>query len=119
MSKHEEITKAVAAHAYWKVRLAQGIATRQVDVKHQDAMRDDTCEFGKWLHGAGAAAYRSDAHYKRALELHAKFHKHVGACVHEVELGHTDAAKKLLEGEVQKASTELTREMMVWAKETH
>lgn len=117
MSKHEEITKAVAAHAYWKIRLSQGIAARKCDVASSAAKRDDGCDFGKWLRGPDAAAYRSNAHYKHALELHAMFHRHVGACVSEVEHGHVDVAKKLLEGEVAKASQELTREMMAWSRE--
>jgi hypothetical protein len=117
MSKHQEITKAVAAHEFWKVRLSGAIASRKIDVRSSEAKRDDACEFGKWLRDpASTSAYRNDAHYRNALDLHAKFHQAVGACVAELELGHVEAAKKQLEGGVARASIDLTREMMAWNK---
>jgi hypothetical protein len=118
MSRHEEIVKAVAAHAFWKVRLAGAVVARKIDVRSAEAKRDDACDFGKWLHApATTAECRNDAHHRRAVELHAKFHQSVGACVAEMERGHFDVAKKVLEADVAKASLALTREMMAWNKE--
>lgn len=116
MSVKEQIAKAVAAHSFWKVRLQQALVARKVDVPAATARRDDACEFGKWLRQSGPDV-RASEHHRKASELHARFHEAVGNCVHEIEAGHIEQARRVLEGDVMARSTDLTREMIAWNKE--
>jgi len=116
MNTQEQINAAIAAHATWKARLKSAIDKGTSEVTPVAIQVDDRCDFGKWLHGAAATAFKSSPHYTKCVELHRQFHI-VAAKVLSLALGgKKDEAVRFigLQGEFTLASAALTKAMMDW-----
>lgn len=68
---------AVAAHSEWETRFHTAIALKQtLDVA--TIGKDDCCELGKWLHGAGTDIYGGLSVFTALIERHQSFHLEAG-----------------------------------------
>ncbi|PKO24804.1 MAG: chemotaxis protein, partial [Betaproteobacteria bacterium HGW-Betaproteobacteria-8] len=88
--------EAEQAHAKWKMRLVDymhGRSRERLDASVVSC--DDKCDLGKWIYG-DALRYGSLPEYRDLRQVHAEFHKSVGAIVEAVECSQIDEAKKLL-----------------------
>jgi hypothetical protein len=115
----QQITKAIAAHAHWKARLRDAIATGKSDFEVETVRRDDKCDFGSWLHGSIGAADRAGPHYKTVKELHANFHVEAASVLGLALAGKKSEAEAAMGpgGEFARRSTQLTGEMVRWRDE--
>ena len=117
MSLADQIDKAIAAHAMWKVRLRKAISERKSDFTPAAVSVDNQCEFGKWLYSLPANDQQSQE-WKSVREHHAKFHKEAGNVL-GLALGGktTEADTGLATGSpFAKISVELTSALMRWKK---
>ncbi|MGD1091891.1 MAG: CZB domain-containing protein [Bryobacteraceae bacterium] len=112
------IQKAIAPPTrVGKARLKSAVATGKSDVTPADVKVDDRCEFGKWLRGPDfSAAEKETQNYRRAVNLHAKFHQEAARVVEWATSGHKDEAEKAmsLQGSYTKASSALIKELVEW-----
>lgn len=68
-----DVSKAMAAHAEWKIKLRTGIANGSVfDVATVRA--DNCCDLGRWLHGEGRRQFAGVAAFEGCLSSHRAFH---------------------------------------------
>ncbi len=88
---------AVVAHAAWKARLRQAIATGRLPegTTVEQARRDDVCPFGRWLH-AGEGTALDAGRNAEVMAGHADFHRAAAGVLAEVAAGRTDAAQEAL-----------------------
>lgn len=87
-----DLNKAVEIHMDWKGKLGSAIAERE-SLDASAIARDDCCELGRWLHGAGSDKYASFTSYATCVENHAVFHIEAG------KVAQTINAKKYSEAE--------------------
>jgi hypothetical protein len=73
MNTVEAIDNAIAAHAKWKWRLQEAIATGKSQWHVADVRTDRACEFGKWLRTLPPTQLLS-VYCKQVRTLHAEFH---------------------------------------------
>lgn len=117
MSRQDEIKKAIGAHGMWKSRLRQAIDTGNSEWAPEKVKLDNVCDFGKWIHALPPAA--GDAsHVARVKDLHAKFHVEASSVLQLAKAGNKDAANKAIAqgSNFDKLTSELTKELMNWAK---
>jgi hypothetical protein len=115
MSLVEQIEKAIAAHAAWKVRLRRAIAEGKSEHLPANVSVDNQCEFGKWLYSLPAPDQQSQ-NWRSVRELHASFHKEAGKVL-VLALGgkQAEADAGLAPGSpFAKVSLELTNALMRW-----
>ncbi len=117
MSLTDQIDKAIAAHATWKVRLRKAIAEGKSEVTPAGASVDNQCEFGKWLYSLPAND-REGQDWKKVREHHAMFHKEAGKVLGLALAGKkAEADNGLANGSpFGKISVELTSALMRWKK---
>ena len=116
-SLDSQITLAISAHAKWKNRLKQAIATGNSDIDVATAARDNACDFGRWLHTGVTLAQKQAPQYRACVELHSRFHAAAADVLKLAVTGKKDEAAQLLSASnspFNAASTALTREMMAW-----
>ncbi|MDH5611216.1 MAG: CZB domain-containing protein [Gammaproteobacteria bacterium] len=116
MSVHEEINKAIAAHAMWKQKLRVAIDTGVCESTPDKVKMDNNCAFGKWLHERIDPKVKGTAHYKEVVDLHARFHKEAGSILELALNGNTDDANKLMKigSNFSSLSAGLTLKMKSW-----
>lgn len=117
MSNKAEITAAIGSHGQWKQRLKDAIASGKSDITPAQAAADNTCAFGKWLHGVSGA----DAHspfYVKVRPLHATFHQEAAKVLRSALAGSKAEATHAIEDKspFANASSALTMAMMEWSK---
>lgn len=96
--------QAIKAHTYWKITLKWLISGhRPLDAV--TSARDDACELGHWLAGAGQA-FAACPGFEDLVREHAAFHAAAGAVVRWVEAGQNAQAQAMMEplGEFSRAS---------------
>ncbi len=119
-SQAAEIEKAIGAHGMWKKRLANCIATGEIDVPVATIRMDNQCGFGKWLYGNSLSPQeKSSEHYHQVVALHASFHKSAAQVAELAQSGKTLEAKSMLlhGGEYVQISIQLTHAMQEWKKQ--
>lgn len=108
---------AVTAHIKWKIMLSQfinGITTEKLD--SATACKDNLCDLGKWIYGAGAK-YKGVDSYKTLVTLHANFHQAAAEVLKKVEAGDKPGAKSLLSGQFTAASRDTVTAIMQLKKD--
>jgi methyl-accepting chemotaxis protein len=105
------LDNAIKAHADWrsKLRLA---AQKHEHLDAEKVGRDDCCELGIWLHGAGKSKYGGKPTFVALVDAHKSFHQEAGKVARAVNQGADSAqTEKLLEGDTGfgKASGTVTR----------
>jgi ABC-type transporter Mla subunit MlaD len=110
---------AVAAHAAWKKRLRKAIRTGVLEPGTDPAAvaRDDTCAFGKWLHG-DAAQEPDQERVADVRRRHADFHRETGAVLTAAVSGQADEAQRLMAAEDRYggAAAGLTDALLDWLR---
>ncbi len=100
-----DLAQAVQAHINWKLRLQN-----YLDGKSGEALdpmvicRDDQCELGKWIHGAGASHFHGLEPFHQLRADHAEFHYVAANVVQKVQAQDSAAARTLLEHEYPRIS---------------
>jgi hypothetical protein len=95
MVTREALDAALAAHAEWKRRLEQAVASGQSEFKPEVVQTDNACQFGKWLYGLPTGDQET-AEFKNVRSLHADFHKITGEILGLALNGKQDAAREKL-----------------------
>ena len=115
MPKPEEISKGIAAHGMWKIRLRSAIDTGKADVEPAKAALDNACPFGQWFYSLSPAE-QSSLEAKTVKELHARFHKEAAAILKLALAGQKDHALNGIAADspYTKLSAELTGAMVKW-----
>jgi len=111
------IDRALLAHKEWKDRLEHAIITGQSDFEPIIVMRDNACEFGKWLYSLPANE-KSSENFNIVKNLHAEFHKIAGDILKHAISGNKNEAKARLSfgGTYGIASAKLGVALYDWKK---
>lgn len=107
MSKHEELEKAVAAHAAWKGKF-RSFMRGEADLDASTVEKCNVCDFGKWLDGHGRAELGPS--HAEVHRTHAAFHSVAASVVRKKKAGDVVGAEASLAiaGDFTKASAALT-----------
>jgi hypothetical protein len=90
------LDNAIKAHADWRSKLRT--AAKQHEQLDADTIsRDDCCELGKWLHGAGSSSYGGKPTFVSLISAHAQFHQEAGKVARCVNQGDSAKAEQMLE----------------------
>lgn len=88
--------KAINAHRKWKERFYIAMQKHE-QLNVAEILADDSCEFGKWLHGEAKGQFGHLASYKTCVELHAAFHQEAGKIAQDINAGNfQDANRKII-----------------------
>jgi methyl-accepting chemotaxis protein len=113
---------AVLAHAAWKRRLSDSIASGQLppDTDIAKVRRDDVCAFGQWLH-SGAGADIDPRRNSDVMAYHATFHKMAAGVLSHVAAGKIDEARHAMTAHDGYAGIahQLTTALVEWVEATH
>lgn len=102
-----DLDKAIQAHSNWKMKLRSAIDAKE-SMDAATISRDDCCEFGKWLHGAGKRKFGGMATFCDCKDKHAAFHKEAGIVAQLINSKKYDEATAALDGNAySKASSEV------------
>lgn len=121
MMHGEEINKAIGAHGMWKQRLRDAIHAGTSEFKVDNVVKDNLCDFGKWLYGPGLSATdKATAEYQAVKGLHAQFHQCASKVLQCAVGGKRAEAESLMSnaGEFAAISSQLTHAMMAWKAKT-
>ena len=90
------LDNAIKAHADWRSKLRT--AAKQHEQLDADTIsRDDCCELGKWIHGAGSSSYGGKPTFVALIGAHAQFHQEAGKVARCVNQGDSAKAEQMLE----------------------
>jgi methyl-accepting chemotaxis protein len=114
-SGHADINldNAIRAHADWRAKLrSAAINSEKLDA--DTISRDDCCEIGKWLHGAGNSKYGSKPIFVSLIAGHKNFHKEAGKVARAINQGAGARAEQMLDSGTgfARASIEVGRLIM-------
>ena len=90
------LDNAIQANANWRAKLRTAVTQRE-SLDADTVSRDDCCELGKWLHGAGGSQYGGKPSFVNLLESHRQFHQEAGKVARLINQGAYDEAEKQLE----------------------
>jgi hypothetical protein len=115
MVSRDAIDAALAAHAEWKQRLHDAIATGKSEFKVEDVKRDDACSFGQWLHGLQGEDVGNED-FNKVQSLHAAFHKTAGVILELAIAGKKDLALAMMDtgGMYSGATGDLVQALQTW-----
>jgi hypothetical protein len=95
-----DLVKAIDAHIHWKLRLQDYVAgTSHEKLDPLIIGRDDQCELGRWIHGAGMTHFHDVEAFHELRTDHAQFHALAANVVKEARANHRAGAAALLKGE--------------------
>jgi methyl-accepting chemotaxis protein len=90
------LDNAIKAHADWRSKLRQA-AQQHEQLDGDTIRRDDCCELGKWLHGAGASGKCGRApSFSALIQAHQKFHVAAGQVAQTINQGDSARAQEML-----------------------
>lgn len=103
-----DIDMALAAHENWKIRLQNSLHGTSSEVFRPEAIcRDDVCDLGQWLHGAGQHHLGRFPAFAVLVARHRHFHLQASTLASLIQAGETDKAQHLMQGGYQHASNQL------------
>jgi hypothetical protein len=73
-----KIDQVITAHANWKDRLKEAIASGTCPITVEQAAKDDRCDFGKWIYSLPATE-RAAPRMLELARMHTEFHKQAAA----------------------------------------
>jgi len=91
------VTKAIAAHGQWKVRLRQAIDTGKSEWSIDQVKVDDQCVLGQWIYGDAVARFPGDPLVQEIRELHRQFHQEAAKVLSLALMGRKADAERLME----------------------
>ncbi len=90
-----DVRTCIQAHAEWKAKFRAAIEMRApLDVA--TIGRDDCCELGLWLRGAGARRWGRTPGFEKLLQQHLQFHREAAAVAETIDRADFDTALKRL-----------------------
>jgi methyl-accepting chemotaxis protein-1 (serine sensor receptor) len=89
------LDNAIKAHAEWRTRLRTAILHKDT-LDAETISRDDCCELGKWMHGAGQSQYGGKPSFMHLLGAHREFHQSAGKVAATINSGAYDVAEQQL-----------------------
>jgi hypothetical protein len=118
MALADQLNAAVSAHAAWKVRLAQAIASGASDFAVPTVRLDNQCPFGKWLYGEIDPTLKRSPDYEKVRALHASFHVAAAGVLALALAGkRVEAEAAMAPGsEFARVSTQLTLALTAWQR---
>ncbi len=104
------LDNAIQAHADWRTKL-RSAASKSETLDTDTVARDDCCELGKWLHGAGGSKFGGKPSFVALTDAHRKFHIEAANVARVVNVGQSDKAEQMLASgsPFAQASNEVTR----------
>ena len=90
------LDNAIQSHANWRARLRTAVAKRET-LDADTLFKDDCCDLGEWLYGAGGSKYGGKPSFVNLLESHRQFHQEAGKVAHLINQGAYEEAEKQLE----------------------
>lgn len=105
----------INAHIAWKLNLRNVLEEKsRRDLQPEQIMRDDLCNLGKWLHGAGKTHFGpNNTGIQTLIQQHARLHTAAGFVAKNIRENNFSAAKKIMDGEVHIAFHEVMRTLNV------
>lgn len=91
-----DFTKAISAHQQWRIDFRNAVA-RQLSVDADRVRRDDCCELGQWLHGAGQSRWGRLPMFTSLLQSHKAFHAEAGKVAEMINQKRMAEADKAME----------------------
>ena len=109
---------AIQAHANWRAKLRTAV-TQKERLDADTVGRDDCCELGQWLHGAGSSQYGGKPSFVNLLGAHRQFHEEAGKVARMINQGAYDHAEKQLANDTafSRASQKVATAVIQLAKE--
>ncbi|MBN9627879.1 MAG: chemotaxis protein [Acidovorax sp. SCN 65-28] len=109
---------AIQAHANWRAKLRTAV-TQKERLDADTVGRDDCCELGQWLHGAGSSQYGGKPSFVNLLDAHRQFHEEAGKVARMINQGAYDHAEKQLANDTafSRASQKVATAVIQLAKE--
>jgi aerotaxis receptor len=95
-SEDLDFEAAFAAHQQWRVTLRNAVS-RKLSVNADELRRDDCCNLGKWLHGAGGKRWGHEASFVRLIAVHRDFHQQAGKVADVLMQQRYEQAGKMLD----------------------
>jgi methyl-accepting chemotaxis protein len=89
------LDNAIEAHANWRTKLRTA-AMRKEQMDVETAERDDCCELGKWLQGAGQSKFGGKPSFVHLIDAHREFHQEAGKVARLINQGAYDVAEQQL-----------------------
>ena len=71
------LDEAVQKHNDWKIKFRSAISKKET-MDAATISKDNCCEFGKWLYGAGKSEYGSLSSFTECVAKHKAFHVEAG-----------------------------------------
>ena len=68
------VTKAIATHGQWKIRLRQAVDTGKSEWTVDQVKVDDQCVLGQWIYGDAMKRFAGDPLVQQVRDLHRQFH---------------------------------------------
>lgn len=105
ISSEIDLSRAVESHIRWKLRLRNyldGKSDEQLDPSV--ICRDDQCELGKWIHGAGMNHFHDLPPFHELRSDHAEFHQIAGKVVRHAQSNEHPRAETLLREDYARVS---------------
>ncbi len=91
------LDNAIQAHADWRNKL-RSAAAKNEQLDANAISRDDCCEMGKWLHGAGGSKYGGKPTFIDLIAGHKTFHMEAGKVARAVNQGGANVERMLDSG---------------------
>jgi hypothetical protein len=112
-----EIHNAILAHSVWKSMLLAAVEIGRSDLTLANVLREDQCDFGRWLLALPADGPMAQSeHFRRVRLLHTEFHACAGEVLLACREGDQEGARALMsEGShFMAASRALTQALREW-----
>lgn len=103
-----DVDTALAAHEDWKQQLQDvldGHSGNKLFV--EVTCRDDYCDLGKWLHGAGVERFAQYPAFNSLLSRHQYFHAEAARVLAHAQAGDMEKAREILGGSYHRASSQV------------
>lgn len=91
-----DLDHAIAAHVQWKTKFRAAITSQQT-LDAATIGKDNCCELGQWLHGAGRSGHGGRPEFVSLLEKHKSFHKEAGFVATTINSKKLDEASKMID----------------------
>ena len=117
MSIIEQIEDAIQVHCAWSERLQDAIEGGVSALTVDTALRDNACEFGRWIYGGTIPESAKALHgYDNAVQILADFHKYAGEILELALKGYRDEARRRMGTSSQYMTTSviLTLTLRAW-----
>ena len=114
------LDNAIQAHADWRTKL-RSAASKNEQLNADTICRDDCCELGKWLHGAGGSKFAGKPNFVALIDTHKAFHIEAGKVARVINQGNGAQAERMLDSGTPFARTsgEVGRLIVQFKKEVN